>query len=103
MPAAKPPSPPVEPAPITQAEAALIKQAVRRFYGDDAVVRNWGPNPDRLYLHVETNRAAGMERYDCLGVLMSKLEREQIVLDVTRRGSRVRGNAKIAYRQGVIL
>jgi len=41
--------------------------------------------------------------YDCLGVLMARLNREQITVDVTRRGRRIRGNAKIAYRQGINL
>ncbi len=34
---------------------------------------------------------------------MTRIEREQISLDVTRRGTRIFGDAKLAYRQGVIL
>lgn len=43
-----------------------------------------------------------MAEYDCLGALMTRIDRDQISLDVTRRGARVFGNAKLAYRQGVI-
>lgn len=103
MPVAKPQIAPVDPAPVTTDEAKFIKQTVRRFYGDDAVVRNYGPNPARLDIHVETDVEPSMEKYDCLGVLMTRIERDQISLEVTKRGSRVRGNAKLAYRQGIIL
>jgi hypothetical protein len=102
MPPAKPPLPPVIPAPLTSDEAQLIKKAVRRFYGDNAVVRNWGSDPTRIDLHVETDRAPGMELYDCLGELMTRIDRP-INLDVTKRGRRVWGSAKLAYRQGVVL
>ena len=102
MPAAKPPLPPVSPAHLTAEEARFIKETVQRFYGNDAVVRNYGPHQNRLNLHVETDREPDMERYDCLGQLMLRIER-QITLDVTKRGRRVWGNAKLAYRQGVVL
>jgi hypothetical protein len=42
-----------------------------------------------------------MAKYHCLGVLMTRVDRP-IVLEVTRRGTRVHGNAKLAYRNGVI-
>lgn len=44
-----------------------------------------------------------MEKYDCLGVLLTRLDRDQVSLEVTKRGTKVRGNSKLAYRQGVIL
>jgi len=103
MPVAKPPSPPVPPASLTQAEADFIKRSVQHFYGNDAVVRNFGPDPKSLCLHVETDKASGMEFYDCLGVLMTRIARDQISLTVTTRGRRIFGNAKLAYRQGVII
>ena len=103
MPQAKPPVPPVPPAPVTPAEQRFIKVTVKRFFGEDAVVRNYGPDPKRLRLHVETKKADGLKRYDCLGVLMTRIERDQISLDVTKRGTRIFGSAKIAYRQGVVL
>ena len=81
----------------------FIRRTVKRFYGDNAVVRNYGPDPRRLLLHVETDIAPGMERYDCLGVLMCAIDRDEIDLAVTKRGRRILGKAKIAYRQGVIL
>jgi hypothetical protein len=103
MPVAKPATAPVDPAPLTSGEAKFIADTVRRFFGDDAVVRNYGPNPARLEIHVETDQDPGMEKYDCLGILMTRIERDQISLEVTTRGRRVFGNAKVAYRQGVIL
>lgn len=102
MPAAKPPKPLQHPAPITAEEARFITATVRRFYGSDAVVRSYSPDPAKLCLHVETSIEPGMEKYDCMGVLFTRIE-DQITFDVTKRGAKVRGSAKIAYRQGEIL
>ena len=102
MPSAKPPLPPATPASLRRDEARFIKETVRRYYGDDVVVRNWGSDPTQIALHVETGRNPGMERYDCLGQLMTRIDR-QISLDVTKRGRRVSGSAKLAYRQGIVL
>ena len=103
MPASHPRLEPVSPAPVTRVEAEFIKKTVRRFYGENAVIRNYGPDPKRLALHVETDAEAGMELHDCLGVLMCDLIRDYIHLEVTKRGRRIRGSAKIAYRQGEII
>ncbi|MAM37132.1 MAG: hypothetical protein CL949_01195 [Erythrobacter sp.] len=103
MPVAKPPLPIRTPAPIDAEEASFIKATARRFYGSDAFVRSYSPDPAKLYLHVETSIDSGMEKYDCMGVLYTRIEREQIAFDVTKRGTKVRGSAKIAYRQGQIL
>ncbi len=73
-----------------------------RFFEGDAVVRNFGPDPKRLELHVETDADTDMRRYECLGVLLTRIDR-QISLEVTKRGAKARGSAKLAYRQGVIL
>jgi hypothetical protein len=95
---------PIEaPAPINAEEAEFIKATVRRFYGSDAVVRSYNPDPAKLSLHVETALDPGMEKYDCMGVLLTRTGREQISFEVTKRGTKVRGSAKIAYRQGEIL
>ena len=102
MPAAKPKSPPIPPAPISAHEAAFVKDTIKRFYGEDAVIRNYGSDPARLALHVEADRDIGLTQYDCVGVLLTRIDR-QISLDVTCRGMRIRGSAKLAYRQGVIL
>jgi hypothetical protein len=93
----------VKPSPLAVDEAKLILETVRQFFGDSAVVRNCGPDPARLAIHVETDRDPGMEKYDCLGVLMTRLDRDQISMEVSKRGRRVRGDAKLAYRQGVVL
>jgi hypothetical protein len=103
MPVTQPPQPPKLPAPLRPGEAAYIRKAVRRYYGDDAVIRNYGPNPSRLELHVETDTEPGMEQHDCLGLLMCEISRDAISLEFTKRGDRIRGSAKIAYRQGQVL
>jgi hypothetical protein len=103
MPQAKPPSDPVPPAPLAAEEAAYIRQIARQFYGDDVVVRNYGPDPRRLELHIETAKQPGMEQHECLGFLMCEIERDAISLEVMKRGSRLHGNSKIAYRQGDIV
>lgn len=103
VPVAKPPLPIEAPAPIDAQEAEFIKATARRYYGSDAVVRSYSPDPSKLYLHVETSLEMGLEKYECMGVLFTRIEREQITLVVTKRGTKVRGGAKIAYRQGEIL
>jgi hypothetical protein len=103
MPVASPQIPPRAPAPLREGEREFIKETVERFYGRDAVVRNFGPNADRLELHVETNADLDMKKYDCLGVLLTRIVRRQIDLEITKRGTKVHGSAKLAYRRGVIL
>lgn len=103
MPVASPPAPPRTPAPLREGEREFIKETVERFYGRDAVVRNFGPDPDRLELHVETDADSDMRKYDCLGVLLTRIDRGQIGLEITKRGAKAHGSAKLAYRQGVIL
>ena len=103
VPVAKSPTPPKEPASLALGEADYIRQCVRRYYGDDAVIRNYGPDPRHLELHVETAVEPGLERHECLGLLMCEINRDHIGLEVTRRGRRIKGSAKIAYRQGQVL
>ena len=87
MPVAQPPLPAENPAPIGPEDARFIKETVARFYGPDAVVRSYGPEPRRLKLHVEIRGEPGRERYDCAGVLYARLDREQIAFEVTKRGT----------------
>ncbi|WP_156787427.1 hypothetical protein [Erythrobacter sp. SD-21] len=103
MPAASPPLPPQKPALLEQHEAKFIRETIKRFYGEDAVIRNYGPDPDSLQLHVEANVGRDMRLYDCLGVLFTRIERPSVSLEITKRGSKIHGSAKIAYRQGVII
>lgn len=102
MPVASPPVPPKKPAALRKDEVEFIKEAVACFYGIDAVIRNFGPDANCLQLHIETDAENDMRKYDCLGILLTRIDR-QINLEVTKRGARVRGNAKLAYRQGIIL
>ena len=104
MPRARPPLEPLVPFPLEEDEANFIKNAVRRFYGDDAVVRSFGPVRDHLMLHVEVSQLPeGFGHYDCLGLIYTGIDRSNILLYVTKRGQRILGQAKIAYRQGAVL
>jgi hypothetical protein len=78
MPVAKPPLPKETPAPLDPAEAEFIKATVERFYGPEAVVRSYSPDPANLKIHVETGKEPSMEQYDCAGILYARLNREQI-------------------------
>ena len=107
MPKAKTPIA-VAPAPLGSIEARAIKDIVEHYYGADAIVRNFGPDPAYLCLHIETNDGrkrpfADWHRIDCLIIIMTKIDRNHISLFVTRRGGVINGNARIAYRQGVII
>jgi hypothetical protein len=109
MPAAKPPLDPLPPHPLRQDEVETVKQIIRRFYGEDAVIRNYGPDPKTLALHVETRLSAAAGQsiespyHDCLGALLRDIQRERITLDISVKGHPAEGLAKVAYRQGVIL
>lgn len=103
MPVASPPTPARPPAPLQEDERSFVIEAVERLYGPDAVVRRYGPDPNRLELHVETDADRDMRVHDCLGVLLTRIDRCQVSLEVTKRGTKPRGSAKLAYRQGVIL
>ena len=103
MPKASPPIPPQEPASLEEHEARFIRDTIKRFYGEGAVIRNYGSDPNRLELHVEADVGQDMRLYDCLGVLLTRIERPSVALEVTKRGSKIHGSAKIAYRQGVII
>ncbi len=102
MPQAQLPLPLKQPAPLTPEEERYILKTIRAYYGDDAIVRNWGPDPNRLLLHVESDRDIGLGRHECLGLLMCEIIRDQISLEATRPSGQW-GRAKVAYRQGVIL
>ena len=102
MPKAKPAIPPKPPAPLSAEEERYVLKTIRAYYGDDAVVRNWGPDPDHLMLHVESDRDICLDRHECLGLLMCEIVRDRISLEATSRRGRW-GRAKVAYRQGVIL
>lgn len=102
MPVASPPIPPKSPAPLQNEEQTFIKEVMEGFYGLDSIVRSYGSDPSRLDLHVETDALPDMRKYDCLGVLMTRIDR-QISLEVTTRGTKAQGSAKIAYRRGIIL
>ncbi|MEL6790931.1 MAG: hypothetical protein AAFO78_10215 [Pseudomonadota bacterium] len=95
MPKAKQPLPPQSPHPLKNGEAQVIKKVVERFFGQDAIIRNFGADPDRLQLHVETSRNDVFANDECVGVLNCKIVRDQIDLTVTKRGDRVRGFREI--------
>lgn len=102
MPKAHPRLPLQPPAPLTAEEERYILKTIRAYYGEDAVVRNWGPDARRLMLHVESDRDIGLDRHGCLGLLMCEIIRDQISLEASSPSGRWERN-KVAYRQGVIL
>lgn len=57
---------PRPPAPLTEEEATFIKQIVQRFHGPAAIVRNHGPLPSRLDLHIELDKHGGAEKCECI-------------------------------------
>ena len=103
MPRAKPPAPPKPVAELASAEAILVREAVIRIFGTNAVVRNWGTAASELRLHVEADDVAEPRVSELLGLLYARIDRDRIGVDFTKRGTRVSGQTKIAYRQGVIL
>jgi hypothetical protein len=103
MPQAMPPLAPGTPAELSEAEIALIKAAVVRIFGPDAVVRNWGTDPAKLLLHVEAQDVREPRVSELLGLLYARIDRERIGVGFTKRGQRISGSEKIAYRQGVVL
>jgi hypothetical protein len=102
MPKAHPQLPLERPAPLTAEEERYILKTIRAYYGDDVVVRNWWPDPRHLMLHVESDRDIGLDRHECLGLLMCEIIRDQITLDASSPSGRWKRH-KTAYRQGVIL
>lgn len=103
MPHAKPPAPARTPAPLSDAEASLIRAAVLRIFGQDAVVRNCGPDAAVLWLHVEAEDVEEPRVSELLGLLYARIDRHRIGVGFTKRGTRVTGDTKIAYRQGIVL
>lgn len=95
--------PPEDPASLSSEEERYVLATIEAYYGADAVVRNWGPDPKHLMLHVESDKQDSLARHECLGLLMCEIVRDRITLEATTRGQRIWGSAKVAYRQGVVL
>ena len=102
MPASKGPIPPRTPSPLSLELTSFIREVTKSVFGEDAVVRSYGEDATTLALHVECSCAPTFGRAEMIGQLLTRVDCIPTV-DVTRRGSKVRGNAKIAYRQGYIL
>jgi len=103
MPQAKPPVPPKPVAELSAAEAALVREAVDRIFGSDAVVRNYGTLASELRLHVEAQDVAEPRVSELLGLLYARFDRDRIGVGFSKRGARISGDTKIAYRQGTVL
>jgi hypothetical protein len=102
MPIAKAPLPPQQSCELSAELAARISAAVAKVFGPNAIVRNYGTNPGALRIHVETELDDPLRSYDLLGILLTFLDQRPHV-EVTVRGMKPRGDAKIAYRQGLLL
>jgi hypothetical protein len=104
MPPSKTARPPVPPHPLSNEEVSVIRETIKQFYGAAAIVRNFGPDRQRLKLHVELQaRPPIFARDKVLGLLNRDIARDRIDLIESIYGEPVRGEAKIAYRQGVIV
>lgn len=101
MPPAKPPTPPQKPCHLAPELSQFIRDTACQIFGDDVVVRNFGTDPNSLRIHVETTDSDRLVA-DFLGVLLTRIDHIPSV-SLTERGTKARGNAKIAYRQGEIL
>lgn len=102
MPAAKLPMPARQPCELSRELTALIREAANRIFGDEVVVRNYGTDPQALRLHVECAADPGMAVYDFVGLLMTVIDHVPHV-EKTTAGAKPKGDAKIAYRQGIVL
>jgi hypothetical protein len=102
MPTAKPPTPPQIPCDLSEEMRSFVLMKAREVFGSDAVVRNYGANPNVLQIHIEVAAYESLDREDFLGKLMTRTDHIPHV-ELTIRGERPRGAAKIAYRQGVII
>ena len=105
MPIARPPLKPCPPVPLSDEEATFIKATIKCWYGKDVVIRSLSADRDRADIHVEAHDLlSDVDICNCIGVLYTRIDRRKGVgLYQTKRGGRVGGAAKIAYRQGVIV
>lgn len=101
MPVAKPAKQPETPADLLPEIKAFIKQAAGKVFGGDVVVRHYGTD-NTWRIHVEIESCAGLDREAFIGILLTQADHLPHV-QITKRGTKPRGDAKIAYRQGVIL
>lgn len=102
MPTANPPTPAQQPCELSPELADFIRQTANRIFGDKVTIRNYGTDPKALRLHIECAGDPGMAAYDFVGVLMTMVDHVPHV-ESTTRGTKPKGDAKIAYRQGTIL
>ena len=102
MPQARPAQPPKVPCQLPGSLVAFIKNVAIETFGSDVVVRNYGTDIGAWRLHVEVGADTGMGPAVFIGQLLTRIDHIPLV-EVTVRGQRPKGDAKIAYRQGVIL
>lgn len=97
------------PYPLSADDIVAILHTIKRFYGEDAIVRSYGADAGEIKLHVEANQQLEtMEYADCMGSLLCRINCERIHListkrRLTTRGYESTGRPKIAYREGVII
>lgn len=90
------------PCELSEEMSAFVRMKAREIFGSDAVVRNYGPNPNALQIHIEVAAYECLAREVFQGELMTRTDHIPHV-ELTIRGETPRGGAKIAYRQGDIL
>lgn len=102
MPPARPPVAPQKPCVLSAELSDFIRCSAKRVFGEGASVRNYGTNADALRIHIEADGFHPLKSNELAGVLMTRLDHVPHI-EVTQRGIRPRGDAKIAYRQGQVL
>lgn len=80
---------------------AFIKRAAEQVFGSDVIVRHYGTD-NHWRIHLEVASCAGLNREAFIGILLTQADHIPHV-EITVRRTKPKGDAKIAYRQGVIL
>jgi hypothetical protein len=102
MPESKGPLPQRTPARLPEELAVFVRDAAQSVFGKDAVVRSFGEDVSRLEIHVECSCKPASALAELIGQLLTRLDHMPSIA-MTRRGTRVSGKARIAYRDGLIL
>jgi hypothetical protein len=101
MPIASQAQKPKTPADLSAETLAFIKSACEQVFGSEIGVRHYGTD-FRWQIHVEVRSCKGLERETLIGLLATRADHMPHV-EITERSTKPKGDAKIAYRQGVFL
>jgi hypothetical protein len=88
---------------LKKKKRSFNEKVIERLYGPYAIVRSHRLHSKQLELHVDINANPSIEKYDCLRVLLTRIDRDRVGLKISKCGTKARGGSKLAYRQGIIL